>query len=405
LALIATGIAPAEAILFMKGQLGASWADVLRVVPEAVPVGDPQALVAALGGLAEAAIQARETKAFRDAAVALALDAGLPPLSMVLGCATARGVDRNGKHLSRTAEAAARALHLPLPRGWTAGTGGGLGIACYPGTWDGLEPEPLPKGLVVPDDLYCNDHPGLRSLPEGLVVLGHATLRGCALAALPDRWAIHAGLTVQDAPTVRRLGGLAILPGGPTGANQTILICRCEALEHLWDGPLDLPGNLSLVDCPNLRTLPAGLRIAGDLSVERCGLTALPDDLLVEGRVLLRDCPNLTALPAGLVNAKGMQLDRCPITTWPNPPRFMGHLHLGQGMAELPEGLAAKTLGFAGSDLRSLPRGLDVEGLSVPPEWSIGVWDGKIPPDAKVSGHVGSSRSSLTLAEWRKIHE
>jgi hypothetical protein len=96
--------------------------------------------------------------------------------------------------------------------------------------------------------------------------------------------------------------------------------------DHVWDflaldgrpWLLELPpcgrvnGPLTLHDCPNLRSLPAGLIVASDLDLHGCsGLIAIGDGLTVGGDLDLTGCASLAALPVGLVVDGDIMMGGC----------------------------------------------------------------------------------------------
>ncbi len=156
--------------------------------------------------------------------------------------------------------------------------------------------------------------------------------------------AMHAG-ELPDGATVR--GGFFSLRGD-TGVT---------ALPN----DLTVEGILDLVNCKGLKTLPRGLTVGFGLNLCGCtGLTALPDDLMVEGLINLGECRNLACLPAKPQFGGGVFIVDCEaLAVLPEDWTVYGDLEIygTNGFTALPEGLTVKgTLKMIGqSQLTRLP--------------------------------------------------
>ena len=75
---------------------------------------------------------------------------------------------------------------------------------------------------------------------------------------------------------------------------------------------LSVEGNLYLANCKGLTALPDNLCVGDFLCLNFCtGLTALPDNLRVGGYLFLDGCTGLTALPDNLCVGRGLFLTCC----------------------------------------------------------------------------------------------
>ncbi len=182
---------------------------------------------------------------------------------------------------------------------------------------DGLPIERLPEGLTLHGSLRLQHCPHLRSFPAELEVPGDLTIIGCPIEALP---LLRVGRTLRLAkmPRLREIGEKSLVIGDSLVGRscqalervraglelgRDLLLVRCRKLRELPEN-LHIPGRLLLHDCSTLACLPAGLRVShrgapgrrrqwprgSGIAVELQGctaLTALPDDLVVEGFIEL----------------------------------------------------------------------------------------------------------------------
>jgi hypothetical protein len=106
-------------------------------------------------------------------------------------------------------------------------------------------------------------------------------------------------------------------------------------------------GDLNLRFTKLLKSLPAGLKVGGNLSLYRCtGLESLPAGLVVDEYLSLYDCTGLESLPAGLEVENDLDLTGCT------------------SLKSLPAGLkVGRNIYLRGSNiLGELPQGLNVVG-------------------------------------------
>jgi len=87
-----------------------------------------------------------------------------------------------------------------------------------------------------------------------------------------------------------------------------------HAPELIVPADLNIGGDLSLYNLPQLKTLPADLSIGGGLSLYNLPqLKTLPTGLNVGKDLYLRNIPQLTTLPAGLNIGRNLYLTNTPL--------------------------------------------------------------------------------------------
>ena len=115
--------------------------------------------------------------------------------------------------------------------------------------------EELPKGISIGEDLNLSECENLRELPNHLCVGHKLILQGASINALPSDL---------------KVGGDIDLRG--------------SYLDSLPDN-FKVAGNLNLHFCQNLKTLPKGMVVLGDLDITKTDIKVLPEDLIVCGRL------------------------------------------------------------------------------------------------------------------------
>jgi len=108
---------------------------------------------------------------------------------------------------------------------------------------------------------------------------------------------------------------------------------------------LTVNGRLDLEGCKNLKSLPSGLKVAGDLDLIDTNITELPLDLKVGGNIYLQ---------------------RIPIEKLPNNLTVNGALYLNfcKNITSLPSGLKVKeTLDLRDTNIKKLPPDLKVGSI------------------------------------------
>jgi hypothetical protein len=252
--------------------------------------------------------------------------------------------------------------------------------------------------------------PGLRDTLRALRATGASRWEAVGLVAGAlgeaaarselDRWC-HGAPTPYQA--VRALDAIAM--GAPDVANLWL----GRWLERWLDGTVR-PGNLNRVgrnwvDLSWRRwvtSLPEGLRFGDSLDLRETGLRALPERLEVAHNLVLADTL-ISVLPPGVRSGGPMILEGAPLLRLPDGFKAASNLNLRHTLVTtLPDGLeVGGDLWLAGATLQSLPRGLRVVGdldLRDTP-----AWDGRIPPDAILSGKIltDACLRGEALEAWR----
>jgi hypothetical protein len=196
-------------------------------------------------------------------------------------------------------------------------------------------------------------------------VRGFRTLRGffhgqVALAECPDLESVDGPCTDLE---VKACPNLTTVLVGPR--TNRIALSECLGLESIkpegedsevdsylrndWSKGLE---EVTLLDCPNLRTLPPRLKVRGKLHLHAVGpIVTWPWDFQVGEMFLVSDCPNLEVLPA-------LEIQGSLVVT--------GH----SGLRRLSPGtVIGKHLDLrACSQLEDIPRGVRVGGTMFLPE-------------------------------------
>ena len=173
----------------------------------------------------------------------------------------------------------------------------------------------IPFGLSIKGDFWCHGLPRLAAIPPGLEVGGSLLIWDCEafelvptrpnvtrrihLKNLPAIQSLPSGFTARDDLHLENLHALRVLPPGLHVRGDLSL----EELNiHSLPGCMQLMGGLGVRKLMNLVHWPKELNhIHGDLHLEFLGsLSALPENLVVDGRLIIRDCPSLKCLPVGL---------------------------------------------------------------------------------------------------------
>jgi hypothetical protein len=142
------------------------------------------------------------------------------------------------------------------------------GLECFELNLSGTRIRRLPADVTVTSILNLSGCDELLALPEGLTV-GTLMLRGChLLRALPE----HLDVWFLD---MTGCWSFARWPKQARIRSGRLTLRGCTALASLPDyfGPL---AALNVRDCPNLRHLPDGLKIAGWIDIAQSGLAETP---------------------------------------------------------------------------------------------------------------------------------
>ena len=150
--------------------------------------------------------------------------------------------------------------------------------------------------------------------------------------------------------------------------SQGGLDLRGSLIEFLPKNLTEVDGDLILIGCVNLKSLPNNLTVNGRLDLEKCkNITSLPSGLKVGGLLDLRDT-NIGELPPDLEFGGSLYLLRTPIEKLPNNFTVNGDLYLDscKNLKSLPSGLNVKgDLDLRNTNITELPPDLEVEDTLV----------------------------------------
>ena len=145
--------------------------------------------------------------------------------------------------------------------------------------------------------------------------------------------------------------------------SQGGLDLRRSSIEFLPENLTQVNGNLILIGCVNLKSLPNNLTVNGRLDLDGCkNITSLPSGLKVTGNLDLRDT-NITELPPDLEFGVSLLLMRTPIEKLPDNFTVDGYLDIDgcKNITSLPSGLKVKyDLDLRDTNILELPPDLEV---------------------------------------------
>jgi len=143
------------------------------------------------------------------------------------------------------------------------------------------------------------------------------------------------------------------------------LYLRGSPIEFLPKNLTEVNGDLILIRCENLKSLPNNLTVNVDLDLEKCrNIISLPSGLKVKRNLYLTNT-NITELPLDLEVGFNIILYRTPIEKLPNNLIVNGSLNLEgcKNITSLPTGLKIKyCLDLRHTNITELPSDLEVGG-------------------------------------------
>lgn len=117
----------------------------------------------------------------------------------------------------------------------------------------------LPSKLHVGESISLVNC-GIASLPLSLQVEGDLEIDGCPISELPDGLVVSGNLHLRNLP-IRHLPNISV------------------------------GGSLEIVRCPNLKTIPNGVKVAKNLKIVRCNVERIEDSFRVGNKITIRNCP------------------------------------------------------------------------------------------------------------------
>lgn len=125
-------------------------------------------------------------------------------------------------------------------------------------------------------DFTVEDCPSLSSIPNLDVVHGEFNLRNTQVTSIPEHLKVGGSLWIYNTP-------IETLPAH-IRVGKDISLSGCKNLKSLPDG-LMVNGDLDLSET-SIRELPKGLIVKGDLVLTDTAVSSLPEDLIVGGSVV-----------------------------------------------------------------------------------------------------------------------
>lgn len=162
------------------------------------------------------------------------------------------------------------------------------------------EIDALPVHSSCWKELVLIDCPNIRRIPDDCTaVSGDLFLEDCKnLESLPNIKSVYGNLNIART-SIRHLPENIIIGND--------LEAFCSDIETLPKN-VRIGGNICLSDCKNLKSLPDGLVVNGDLDLSESGLTELPDKLIVGGNIDIRST-SIQKLPDDLVVGGKIMMD------------------------------------------------------------------------------------------------
>lgn len=162
------------------------------------------------------------------------------------------------------------------------------------------EIDTLPVHSSCWKELVLIDCPNIKKIPDACTVFaGDLFLESCKnLESLPDIKSVYGNLNIAKT-AIRQLPENIIIGND--------LEAYCSDIETLPKN-IRIGGNIYLSNCKNLKSLPDGLVVNGDLDLSESGLTELPDKLIVGGNIDIRSTP-IQELPDNLIVGGKIMMD------------------------------------------------------------------------------------------------
>jgi len=129
----------------------------------------------------------------------------------------------------------------------------------------------------VKGDLYLLDLPRLKHFPS-LEIFGDLHLGNCSgLVSLGKNLIVHGDFNLTDC--------ISLVKFSPTNCPHNLILTGCSNLESLPDS-LSVGQNLVLRNCPKLKQLPRNLFVRHNLYLAGSGITDIPPDSVIKGKVV-----------------------------------------------------------------------------------------------------------------------
>ena len=218
----------------------------------------------------------------------------------------------------------------------------------------GEEVDALPAGLSFLG-LFLEDCPSLTELPGDLFVQS-LSIMGCPnLKQLPENMKL-AALNLFDSD-------IEEIPEKST-CFSTLALNGCTRIKHLPICCKAITNNFTIEDCPNLASIPDLDVVHGDFNLINTQVASLPEHLKVGGSLWVYETP-IETFPAHIKVGTDISLIGCKnLKSLPDGLMVNGQLDLSEtSIRELPKGLIVKDdLILTNSAVSSLPKDLIVGG-------------------------------------------
>lgn len=193
-----------------------------------------------------------------------------------------------------------------------------------------LSLQSLPEDLDI-KYLSIRQCPGIVRLPESLQ-LEQLYLFQSEIDTLPDHSSCWKELVLIDCPHIRRI------PDACTAVSGDLFLEDCKNLESL-PAIKSVYGNLNIART-SIRHLPENIIIGNDLEAFSSNIEMLPRNVRIGGNICLGDCKNLKSLPDGLIVNGDLDLSESGLTELPDRLIVGGNIDIrSTSIQELPDNL------------------------------------------------------------------
>ncbi|MGN6437234.1 MAG: leucine-rich repeat domain-containing protein [Agriterribacter sp.] len=217
---------------------------------------------------------------------------------------------------------------------------------------------PLPKNLTVKGSLdlstkYARDKSEKFNLPAGLSVWGNLSVGGRNLRHIPDDLTVFGDLNAYETAISELPGTIKIHGGLDISYNEIFIFPKNFKT---------INGSLDISDT-NIRDMPEGIHVKGDLYASSTPITHLPKKMKVDGSLIM-DESHLKQYPQGAAIGKDVDIDNTQVKLIPEGTHVEGRLSVcGCPVEWLPGQLKAKRIGVSETQITSIPATINVEEL------------------------------------------
>jgi len=273
----------------------------------------------------------------------------------------------------------------------------------------------LPENLVIEGNLNLAER-RIKKLPNGLTIRGSLDLRYCwMLDQFPTDLTVMGNLYFDSANEECVFTDGLVVYGNLEGVKDTQLVDNMTiggdlVFKHKYirqlPNNLTVGGSLDVSRGPKdvnweIKQLPKGLKVMGNLNLTGQPIEELPDDLYVGGNLLLSNT-KISRIPETLKVNGSLCIQGTNVRSLPkNLTRINGCLYIGNTKIKaLPDNMfILDTLDISESSLRELPEGLHVgEDL-----WMENSLITEFPENFFVGGDINAEDSNFEVLP-KKLH-